>query len=242
MRKGFTLLEVLVAGGVLFIVSSAVVGLSNSIIQGTGRNADRTVTNRWATEGLELTSKVRTDSFKAGGTSVATEKIWFAPAANWGDYGWYKLQPPNGAGSNWELEFVRDTVHLPLISIPDMFVGENPLKSQELTAYRLICVEAYGATSADSGTAHVDCNRKPGTTISRMTDGDRTNVSVCQSGDLYCEETQDSLNANQGDGPSKIVPPGNVVKIRSVVVWQDRTAWQTTQLGTVMTNWKGNEQ
>ncbi len=243
MRKGFTLLEVLVAGGVLFIVSSAVVGLSNSIIQGTGRNADRTVTNRWATEGLELTNKVRIDSLKIGGTPVANENIWFAPAADWGDYGWYKLREPNNAGLNWRLEYVDNTVHLRLNLVPGKFVGEDPLKSQELIAYRLICVEAYGATRADAGPDHVDCNRKPNTAGSIMTDGDRNNVSGCQPGDIYCDQPRDSLNANQAGNPvAKFVPPGNVVKVRSVVVWQDRTDWQATELGTVMTNWKGYEQ
>lgn len=241
-RRGFTLLEVLVAAGVLFIVSSAVVGLSNSIIQGTGRNADRTVINRWASEGLELVNKIRTESVKNGGTVVSGEKIWFAPAAEVATYGWYLLRDP-GPNTSWTLVPLDNTVHLALNSFPTLFKNRGifPLSSQGLEAYRLICVEAYGATDQSSDSDYINCNSKNEAGNSIASDGDRSLLGACQSGDLYCSATKDSLNRNSKSG-SRLVPPGNVVKVRSVIVWQDRNDWQVADLGTIFTNWKGSEQ
>lgn len=245
---GFTLIEVLVASGVLFIVSSAVVGLSNSIIQGTSKNADVTVTNRWATEGLELTSKIRTDSLKAGGTIVAGEKVWFAPAADWQTaYGWYKLeeQTLNGV-TNWELKPIngQNTVSLAMNSLaPTHLSPTDKLVSQELEAYRLICIEAYGATALEADNGYVDCNRSPGSNPATADpDGDRSIVTSCQPKDLFCNSTLNSLNLNTKNLPDRIIPPGNAVKVRSVVVWQDRTTYQSVDVATVFTNWKGTEQ
>lgn len=242
MKRGFTLIEVLVAGGVLFIVSSAVVGLSNSIIQGTGRNADRTVTNRWASEGLELTSKIRTDRLKNVGTSEAADRdVWFAPAADASQYGWYKLTEQTiGGVTSWSLDklsAVLPHLALNLVSNPDI----PPLGSQGLVAYRLICIEAYGAFDRSDDPDFINCNRDEAGVL--VSDGVRSNVSwPCDPKDAYCLASRSSINQNQTDPQKRIIPPGNVVKVRSIIVWQDRTSFQTTELATVLTNWKGTEQ
>ncbi|MDO8650274.1 MAG: hypothetical protein Q7K33_03105, partial [Candidatus Berkelbacteria bacterium] len=60
-RRGFSLLETLIATGVLIVVVMGVMSLSNSLIVGTVVNADKTIINRWASEGIELTQKIRDD-------------------------------------------------------------------------------------------------------------------------------------------------------------------------------------
>src|SRR6185369_10469510 len=93
VRKGFSLLETLIATAILIIVVLAVTSLSNSLIAGTVANADRTVVNRWAAEGIELTQKVRDDNLLDSSTSANPAKNWFAPAVTdqGAGYGWMKL-------------------------------------------------------------------------------------------------------------------------------------------------------
>lgn len=243
-RRGFTLLEVLVAGGVLFIVSSAVVGLSNSIIQGTGLNSDRTEANRWASEGLELVNKIRIDTVKDPTPRASGEKIWFAPATDWqSTYGWYELNEDT-VNNTWSLDpltNLSNRVHLERSLVPGLV--SDSLHNQGVTGYRLICVEAYGADSSLAGDDYIDCNRTPGSNPpTRKNDGNRNNVAACQEGiDTYCEATRTSINQNQLNATEMIIPPGNVVKVRSVIVWQDRNIFRTAEIGTVMTNWRGQE-
>lgn len=81
LKRAFTLLEVLVAGGILFVVSAAVVGLSNSIIQGTVISSDTTVTNRWVAEGIEFATKIRDDNSRIQGFSQG-QQYWFHAKPN----------------------------------------------------------------------------------------------------------------------------------------------------------------
>lgn len=239
MKKAFTLLEVLIAGGVLFIVTAAVVSLSNTIIQGTGKNADRTETNRWATEGMELVTKIRNDSVKSGGVVTDGERVWFQPAFSTSDYGWYRLEEVINGGTNWEL--VRTDAPLKLHFNQVANYAGLPLKNQALTGYRLICVEAYGATSRSSDDNYLNCNSADEAGTTAATDGSRLLTGSCQSDDVYCLSSYDSLNRNRRLN-NRYIPSGNVVKVRTAVVWQERARYQSTELATVMTNWKGSEQ
>ena len=104
-RRGFSLLETLIATGVLIVVVLGVVALSNSLVAGTIVNADKTIVNRWAVEGLELAQKVRDDNVLAKNTDTVTGvPVWFKPAfdENGNGYGWYRLNLLN-TGNKWEL-------------------------------------------------------------------------------------------------------------------------------------------
>jgi len=236
---GFTLLEVLVAGSVLFVVTTAVVGLSNSIIRGTSTNADKTIANRWASEGLELTNKIRNDSVKSGGTAVNGESVWFAQAASVDKYGWYDLAANKvGAVTTWQLNPTSAPVQLPLADAPSY--SATPLESQGLQATRLICVEAYGAVDVSSDSASASCNSRDGTS-SPVNDGDRVPSGDCSSTDTYCLLIKASLNRNHSTA-SAYIPSGNMVKIRSVVIWPDHNSFRTAELSTLFGNWQDSNQ
>lgn len=235
-RPAFTLIEVLIAGGVLFIVSAAIVGLSNSIISGTAHNADQTVANRWASEGLELTTKVRDDTVLKGNQQNG-EPLWFGPAFDASQYGWYILSPN---GQSFQLQkAVGAGAVLNFSDFPS--TGAESLTSQSLQANRLICVEAVGALTLQTATS-ISCNTDAnGNQI--LSDGDRANVTVCDPKDVYCTESQPSLNRNELTGSTQaIIPPGNAVKVRAVVVWPDKANFGISNMAMMLTNWKGPEQ
>ncbi len=242
-KRGFTLLEVLIAGGVLFIVSSAVVGLSNAIVQGTSTTSDTAQTSLWAQEGLELVGKIRDDN-------VTANRTWLDASTDPSVYGWYYLKqvpdPADNTKTTWTLQktsLFGSTANLSDIysqgvnsSIGAALNSQNA--NQNLVGYRLICIEAYGAndTSADSTLA--SCNN------SNQNDGFRniTNITGCQvagstsnANDTYCQLTQGSLTL---DGSSTFVPPGNALKVRSVIVWQNGTSFKDFDLSSVLTNWR----
>ncbi|MCR4308311.1 MAG: prepilin-type N-terminal cleavage/methylation domain-containing protein [Candidatus Berkelbacteria bacterium] len=234
-RRGFSLLETLIATGVLIVVILGVMSLSNSLIAGTVVNADKTIINRWASEGVELTQKIRDDTILTKSTSPR----WFEPAIdeNGGKYGWYKLSPTND--QTWSISRLLGRTNK--VTAEDFIsntVGE-PLKSDKTLGFRLICVEAVGAQDT-----RIDddfyCNTTDETAVS---DGSRNdpNATVCQPGDLYCGMTYISINKNRLL-PKIIIPSGNAVKIRSVVVWQDKDLFRSSSMATLLTNWKGYEQ
>lgn len=234
---GFSLLETLIATGVLIVVIMGVTSLSNSLIVGTVVSADKTIINRWASEGIELTQKVRDDSL----LNKATSPNWFAPAIaeNGGGYGWFKLSTTDN--KTWSI--TRITGDYNKISATD-FVKDSiseKMTSDVTVGFRLICVEAVGAQDTRDED-NFFCNTTDELVVR---DGARTdpNASVCQSGDLYCQMTKDSINRNRLISlPKKIIPAGNAVKIRSVVVWQDKDQTRSTSMATLITNWKGYEQ
>jgi Tfp pilus assembly protein PilV len=239
MRKAFTLLEVLIAAGVLFVVSSAVVGLSNSIIQNTGTNANRVVADRWATEGLELVGKIRDESVK-NGVQVNGETVWFAPAYQASSYGWYYL---NSAGQLVARSSQSTTLSIKdLLSAPTTPSDVEVKQSDKLTAYRLICVEAAGAVSQNDRNATdkddvLRCNTSSATSQNAVDDGSRQTSAQCNSGDAYCLMTQASLGRNAVT--ARIIPAGSAVKVRSVVIWTEKSAPQRADLAELLTNWKG---
>lgn len=253
--RAFTLLEVLVSGGILFIVASAVVGLSNSIIQGTSISNDTTITNRWAAEGLELTTKIRDDAVKQASFETG-QVIWFAPAENVGKYGWYYLKDTSLAadGTQWALTKIADTnniIDLTKLSAtlsPDELKATN-LTSDTLLANRLVCVEAVAAQKLTDETK-LGCNVTENGTQT-LSDGDRTIRTNCDRGsltanprneDLFCKLTLESLNRNKTGSGTTTIPDGNAVKVRSVVIWPDRGKNLTTDIATLLTNWKSVEQ
>lgn len=243
-KKSFTLIEVLVASSILFIVSAAVVGLSNSIIQGTSVTADSATANRLATEGLELITKIRDDKIKIA--SFETGKfIWFGPVESSAEYGWYTLDefPAN----NWTL--IPSPVYGDVIDTTSFngAASENINNLGLVDYYRLICIEAVGAEN-DQKDNSINCNTVEDG-AKTVNDGSRAAISVCfpydntglniRNVDVFCEFTEDSLNKNKVVANKfKLIPDGNSVKIRSVVLWNDRDVYRSTEIATILTNWQ----
>ncbi|HUD21137.1 MAG TPA: type II secretion system protein [Candidatus Saccharimonadales bacterium] len=238
IKRGFTLLEVLVASGVLFIVASAVVGLSNTIIQGTVSNSDRTVVNRWATEGLELTTKIRDDTVLQNKTDAAGNPLWLDQATSVDKYGWYKLQQDPISGI-WKLVATPYQVKQPLSAVAGDYA--ESLTSDQTQAYRLICLESVGAKQIPDNASgdFIYCNAKDsdGTAFN---DGDRNVKTDCDTNDVYCLFTKSSLNAdNLAATPLRLIPAGNAVKARAVIVWPDKSSYKVSDMATILTNWQG---
>jgi Tfp pilus assembly protein PilV len=223
IKRGFTLIEVLVAGGILFLVGASVVGLTNNIIQGTQVTSDKTAMNLWAQEGIEIVKKIRDDS-NLNRTNQTT--AWLDQATDVNKYGWYYLD--------------QNSILVPL-STGEYNVKDNPseanlkLSANELTGYRLICFEAVGSAQVTDDPDNLYCNH---TTVSQVVnDGDRSNLTDCQDGDVYCAMTKDSINVNSG-ASGKIIPPGSALKVRSVVFWYDKSVTRTADVSTLLTNWQ----
>lgn len=239
-KRAFTLLEVLIAVGVLFIIGSAVVSLSNTLIQGTIGTADTTVTNLWAQEGLELVAKNRDDRNKED-----QNPVWLAQAKQYTDYGWYyvALNPSTNKVELTRAIFNGNQNYLHILKA-EAFADNDPkakLQSEGLNARRFICVEALGASSINSSnnTDRLRCN------LDRLSDqvyndGARTISNDCYNNDVYCVMTKASLNKN--NALSTFIPPGNAVKVRSVIVWQTQRGYRTSEMSTILTNWRSIEQ
>ncbi|MDP3993146.1 MAG: hypothetical protein Q8Q05_02995 [bacterium] len=244
LKRGFSLLETLIATGVLIVVILGVTSLSNSLIAGTVVSADKTIVNRWASEGIELTQKIRDDTILDDSTSPN----WFeqAIAPNGDDYGWYKLSTVTD--NTWKLDELIG-VGPNVLTAAQFTEGSTAekLTSDVTTGFRLICIEAVGAQDERDGD-NLYCNT---TDTERVKDGVRTdpNATRCQEGnpgqpdDLYCQMTFESINRNRlASLDKKIVPSGNAVKIRSVIVWQDKDRFRSSSMATLITNWKGYEE
>lgn len=231
-NKGFTLLEVLISVGVLFIIGSAILSLSNTLIQGTVSTADTTITNLWAAEGLELVSKNRDDRFHED-----PSQPWLAAALTHNEYGWYTVAL-SGNRVALEKATINGSNTLLDITMQQAFEADNSnlLTSENLSARRLICIEALGVSSlnAEPNSDRLRCNMDQ--TNGRFNDGSRNSLALCSANDLYCSMTRDSLNRNNVRGV--LIPAGNAVKVRSVVVWQSQSGFQTAEMGTILTNWR----
>lgn len=234
------MLEVLIAGGILFIVSGAIVGLNNSIIRGTAVNADVTILNRWASEGLELTAAHRDDNLLAGNND-GNNSIWLNEATDPANYGWYTLSQN---GNNWALTKATglgNTIDFTTLNN----TNSEAKTSQSLTAFRLICLESVGAVTRRDATTD-SCNTSAGGSAI-ASDGDRSHTTApCDSANNYCTNTQASLNRDElssvATNSPTIIPAGNAVKVRSVVVTSNKTGFTVADVATLLTNWKGFEQ
>lgn len=236
MKRGFTLLEVLISGGILFLVGASVVGLSNNIIQGTSLATDKTAMNLWAQEGLELTKKIRDDTVL---TKTSQNSPWLSQAQTFNNYGWYLLT--TDANGHQVLQAVGSTVY----NISN--IGAQPtetLLAGSLTGYRLICIESVGAVTKRDDPGNAYCNYNAAGSV--VNDGDRLNIGGgCQTGDTYCSMTESSLEKNQLSSSTKVyVPAGNAVKVRSLVFWYDKSQTRYADISTLLTNWQwsGNAQ
>lgn len=237
-KHGFTLLEILIAVGVLFIIGSAVLSLSNTLIQGTIGTADATVTNLWAAEGLELVGKNRDDRLKEN-----ANQPWLEAALNHNDYGWYTISLTDNRAVLTKAT-INGSTSLLEITKEQAFKADqnNPLHvSENLTARRLICIEAVGVPSLNptSNSDNLRCNMDRSTNV-RYNDGSRNIGFDCQPNDLYCLMTKDSLNRN--NSRTVFTSAGNAVKVRAVLVWQNQSGYQTTQMSSMMTNWRSASQ
>ena len=173
---------------------------------------------------------------------------WFTPALadNGQDYGWYVLAE-NSDQTTWRLTKVADGN---ISEVTFQSDGER-LQSDQTVGYRLICVEAVSAsaaaTSADPNPFH--CNTQGPTTLKDGVRSDPT-ATTCQTGsagqpnDLYCQMTEASVNKNHltTADTTKVIPAGNAVKIRSVVIWDEHGQTHLSNVATLLTNWKGPEQ
>lgn len=236
-KRGFTLLEVLIAGGILFIVSGAIVSLNNSIIQGTAVNASQTVLGSWASEGLELVTAARDNNLLAA-NNQSGDQVWLNQATATTQYGWYSLSK---TGNNWTLTPAPGTSSTLNLSAFTSSTAET-LTSQSLTAYRLICIEAVGAVTRKDDTT-ISCNTNASGSLI-ASDGDRSLVaSTCDASDIYCANSKPSLNRDMlSSAAQTIIPAGNAVKVRSVVVTANKATFTVSDVATVLTNWKGFEQ
>lgn len=235
--SGFSLIEVLVALSILALVGIAVVGLSNSIGQGTIIAADKTVTNWLASEGSQQLEGLIANNPLGGPWLTA------ATGDNGSNYGWYKLtKDPTGS------LLLTKVPNLQVGATPrvDFFAGAEKVTVGNLVAGQLICIEAVSA-AASTVPDNINCNVNSNGAI--IEDGLRTTVTstpvtqeqLCQAGDQYCQITLASLNQNRLPNALlswKSTLPGNAVKIRSVVVWQDKERIRSSELTTLMTNWR----
>ncbi len=254
LKRAFTLLEVLVAGGILFVVSAAVVGLSNSIIQGTVISSDTTVTNRWAAEGIEFATKIRDDNSRIQGFSQGQQYWFHTPNLTSDRYGWHYLVA-NADGITWRLqplptEYKNVLEYKTATFDPAPLTGDE-IQAENLRGYRFICVEAVGAIrTANQNTNKLHCNTNgDDTTTKIVTDGPRNaSATTCYQEaptvdqlrfDRYCLLTRPSLNREGlGTGSPKLILDGNAVKVRSVVLWNDRGEYRFTDIATMLTNWR----
>lgn len=235
-RSGFTLLEVLIAVGVLFIIGSAVVSLSNTLIQGTVKTADATITNLWAVEGLELLSKIRDDNYKNPAREASGESTpWIDPAKDSSFYGWHALRPQ--ADGTWKLEKLTGIPNnVSIRALYDAPVLEQKT-SEGLVAKRVICIESVAAESPEI-TDNLRCNTNQNGVV--VSDGARNRLSSCSTEDLYCRMTQASLNRNSTG--TTIIPAGNALKVRAVLVWPNNDGFRSSSMGMFLTNWRSYDQ
>lgn len=244
-QRGFSLLETLIASGILIAVIIGTTSLSNALVVGTVVNADKTITNRWAVEGIELTQKIRDDNLLNKSTATNGTN-WFAPAIadNGNDYGWYWLKaqqrPPNN--NTWKLTKIVGGGNK--MNADDFILNakntlNEKLVSDKLVGYRLICIESVAANSNSNTEDNYQCNSS--SSGGNVSDGLRSDISACGNDDIYCSLTITSVRKNQLNS-NKIIPAGNAVKVRSVVVWQDKDQFRSSSIATLMTNWKGYEQ
>lgn len=243
-NRAFTLLEVLVAGSILLIVTAAVVGLSNSIIQGTSVNADQATAGRLASQGIELVTKIRDDTVKKGNFSLG-EFVWFEPAERSSSYGWWQLAQSGNAWtiSNDELDFRGNSIDLTSF---DEKKAEK-LSVDQIDFYRFVCVEALAASNYFDD-QKIYCNTQKIDNDTRdINDGTRTEKDECLlysvgittvNKDSYCDFTAESINRYRVGSTNKYIPNGNAVKVRSIVVWSDRGEYQKSELSTILTNWR----
>lgn len=221
----------------LFIIGSAVVSLSNTLIRGTVNTADTTVTNLWAVEGLELVTKHRDDRLREGASTT-----WLSQAEDHRNYGWYyvQLDPVSHNVTLTRAVFGGDPNNLH-IQKSEAYEASDPianLKSEALEARRLICIEAIGVPSLNEAqnTDRLRCNMDR-VSNQAYNDGDRVISSNCSNNDIYCVMTRDSLARNTVIGP--IISAGSAVKVRSVIIWPTQYGYRTSEMSTVLTNWKG---
>jgi len=241
MRRGFSLIEVLVALSVLALVGLAMVALSNSLSQGTLRSADQTVGGWLASEGSQqLEGVMGQNSISANGASG-----WLKAAFgdNGADYGWYKLVV---AAANRQLT----SVPLARTLTKEQFLSQGEsLTVGNMAIRRLICIESVAANDEPRSDV-IPCNID--SAGSWLEDGLRQPPSLpasrkedlCQSSDLYCQMTLGSLNTQRLSSAStalkewKAVYAGNAVKVRSVVAWRNKDQIETAELATLLTNWR----
>jgi len=237
-KPGFTLLEILIAVGVLFIIGAAVVSLSNTLIQGTVRTADTTVTNLWAVEGLELVTKIRDDNYRNPGDDEFGDPVAWLPAArSTANYGWYNLV--DNGNNTWALEKKLPSGSN---SLADLYQGSFESKTSDaLQAKRLVCIEAVKAASPTTDD-ELRCNTdESGAPINN--DGSRifsVTPTECDEQDYYCTITKDSLNKNSLG--TTVIPAGNAVKVRTVLVWPHQNGYRSSSMSMLVTNWRSLDQ
>lgn len=92
-QRGFGIIEVLVAAGIIALVGGGVVTLNNSVLRNTALLADRLVAFEWAQEGIEVTRQIRDSNL-----------IDEDPATDWKCFN-PGISPPPAAANNFDCGF-----------------------------------------------------------------------------------------------------------------------------------------
>jgi Tfp pilus assembly protein PilV len=255
LKRGFTLIEVLVSGAILIIVTLAVVAISNSITQSTEASSDVTVSSNLAQQNLNLVTEIRDNGFSVPVSDPTCGNIWFDQACNSNQYGWYALtQDTTQPSKPWSLKQITASSMIgPSTALSDFVKNATPDQNSSPETYQLICIEAYGANDNPNPSSPntISCNNNgSGKAVS---DGNRTltqggsctNDDPTYGTDSYCRDTEQSLNwdGNNVAGSNFYIPAGNAVKIKSVVVWQTASTsvtptYKSTSLTGLITDWQ----
>ena len=233
MKRGFTLIEVLIASSILIAVIAAVIALSNSINRNTIIASDMTDAN----------NMVNTDFSTMKGdiqAEINSGKVWMTQAELGADgknkYGWYYKDPTDG-------KLTRFTDARINVLTPDeifTLTGANKETMNNVDYYHLLCFESFESkASSVSDNSKFYCNEDGSGNI--YNDGTRTVNSDCETlgvkNDAYCVFSKPSLNTNSvGLWTQKYVPSGNAVKVRVLVVWKEKEEVLYSDMARLFTN------
>ncbi len=249
-RGGFTLIEVLVAGGLLLLVGSAIVALTNSLVRGTITTSNTTIVNSWLSEGAELVTRIRDNNIKQLHADAQGTPVWMDQATKVTyPYGWYYLKTNSNSftltvanPSSPEVLSKTSDINNSITRFSDF--ADAKLVSDNLTAYRFVCIEAVGASPIEDD-SNFYCNHF--TVKDSVNDGNSSvlsGITDCPTipanpGDVYCLMTKTSINANRLPSASQLfIPPGNALKINVLIAYDDQNAIHSNQMQTLLTNYR----
>ena len=237
MKRGFTLIEVLIASCILVVVVAAIVALSNSINRNTLIASDMSDANNVAISDFSSIESAVQTNFSAG-------SMWLSQAAAITNYGWYYKDANTGV-----LTQFTDTKKNELTS-SEVFAmtGEGLKNVNGVDYYKLICYEGFGSSASSlsgrqsDGSTKFYCNTNDRTT--NYNDGTRIIGTDCEdtlsAKDEFCKFSKESLNKSKPTGgtdwDSTIIPSGNTLKVRSVVVWMHKEEVFYTDVAKIFTN------
>ena len=234
MKRGFTLIEVLIASSILIAVIAAVIALSNSINRNTIIASDMTDANNMVnTDFTTMKGDIQAE-INSGGVWLPQAELEAGGASK---YGWYYKDKVTGDLTKFSSPKTN------VLTPDDIFVNNDP-KNMETTNnvdyYHLLCFESFESkASSMSDDSKFYCNEDGGGNI--YNDGTRAVNSDCETSggknDAYCVFSKPSLNTNSIDlWTQKYVPSGNAVKVRVLVVWKEKEEVLYSDMARLFTN------